>query len=496
MPSGTWKEAVGRLRSDIRFWIALAFLVRLYGITDPPLETCHHWRQTSVAMVARNLVTDGFDVLHPRMDTAGTRTGITGMEFPLLNALIAFCITVLGPAHWYGRLIVLVLSSLAIAAFHRLIARHLGQRTALHAAWVLLVSLWFMYGRKMMPDLVALSLVMMGIERTEAVYRDRAGAGWLPIGLVLAAAGALCKPTAACLLAAWPVLAFHHGHRKMRLAAYSLGIASACVPAVWWYAAWVPHLVRTYGYWHFFMGKPIAQGAMELWNNLGRTLDNFYFDALRFSGFGLFAYGCYRLVRDRMKAVLLLMVLVYSAFLLTMLKAGDTFWVHAYYVLPIIPLMALIAGIGSARLRNVHMAGAWLLMIAIEGLTAQANDFRPNADQAPLLGLAADLDATRDATGLVAINSGNVPTPMYFADRRGWTVFNGQLTAPGALDSLACQGCTRIVILKRTYEQDVALSWPVLLERDAYRIHGPPPRRLRTNAPQPPGAEPHRTAWP
>src|SRR5690606_34525032 len=84
---------------DIRVIIVLFFLVRLYGITNPPLETTHHWRQTSVTMVARNLVEDHLNVLYPRMDTAGALTGITGMEFPFLNTLIAFCIILFGPAH-------------------------------------------------------------------------------------------------------------------------------------------------------------------------------------------------------------------------------------------------------------------------------------------------------------------------------------------------------------------------------------------------------------
>ena len=35
---------------DIRFWIIFLFLLRLYGITNPPLEVGHNWRQTTVAM--------------------------------------------------------------------------------------------------------------------------------------------------------------------------------------------------------------------------------------------------------------------------------------------------------------------------------------------------------------------------------------------------------------------------------------------------------------
>jgi hypothetical protein len=40
----------------IEFFILLYFLIRLYGITDPPLEVAHHWRQVTGLMVARNFL--------------------------------------------------------------------------------------------------------------------------------------------------------------------------------------------------------------------------------------------------------------------------------------------------------------------------------------------------------------------------------------------------------------------------------------------------------
>jgi 4-amino-4-deoxy-L-arabinose transferase-like glycosyltransferase len=117
-------------------------------------------------------------------------------------------------------------------------------------------------------------------------------------GTAIAGLGVLTKITAACLLLAWPVIAL--GVYKGRSTYWSIGLLLvACLPAIWWYYAWVPHLVETYGYWHFFMGKSMLQGARELWDGLARTLDNFYFDAMRYSGSLAFCYGMYVLVRTR-----------------------------------------------------------------------------------------------------------------------------------------------------------------------------------------------------
>src|SRR5256885_261898 len=98
--------------SDIRFWIVLYFLIRLFHITQPPLEVAHNWRQSTGLMVSRNFYEVEANILYPRVDMAGDKTGITGTEFPLLNYLIYLVAKVFGWADWYGRLINLIVSSL------------------------------------------------------------------------------------------------------------------------------------------------------------------------------------------------------------------------------------------------------------------------------------------------------------------------------------------------------------------------------------------------
>lgn len=455
---------------DNRFWVALAFALRLIGIGNPPLETSHHWRQTSVLMVARNYAEHGVDLLHPRMDTAGTLTGITGMEFPLLNMLIAWGMLLFGDVYWPGRLIVLIAGSVGVLRFHKLVGRYLGVRVALYAALLLLFSLWFMYARKVMPDVFALSLVLVGLERLDAARGIRNPWAALVLGSLLIGAGLLSKITAGCLLAVWPVLAWPH--RNSRIVQLATGlIAVATVPALWWYFLWVPHLVETYGFWHFFMGGPMVEGAVQLMRNWPRTLDNFYFDALRFSGFALFLLGLYFAAKRRQRGMLIAFALLSGAFLVVMLKAGDTFWVHAYYVLPFIPTMALVGGYGLAQLQHTRWAQVLLVIVAVEGLAAQANDFRLSPPLVQLLQLEEDLGQDK---GLIAMNTGQVPTAMYFAHRRGWTMTNTELADPSTLEALLRNGCTRIVVFKRTFDTAVELPWPLLLENDLYSIHGAP----------------------
>lgn len=87
--------------NDIRFWIFVFFVLRMAGIMQPPLEVAHNWRQTTVTMVARNFYETDAGIWLPRVDMAGEKSGITGMEFPLFNYLIYLFSLVFGYDHWY-----------------------------------------------------------------------------------------------------------------------------------------------------------------------------------------------------------------------------------------------------------------------------------------------------------------------------------------------------------------------------------------------------------
>src|SRR6187551_3709817 len=92
-----------KIFSDIRFWLILLAIVRLYAITLPPLEFQHAWRQADGLMIARNFYETDSNIFYPRVDTAGEKTGITGSEFPILNYLMYLVSLVFSYQHWYGR---------------------------------------------------------------------------------------------------------------------------------------------------------------------------------------------------------------------------------------------------------------------------------------------------------------------------------------------------------------------------------------------------------
>jgi 4-amino-4-deoxy-L-arabinose transferase-like glycosyltransferase len=75
----------------------------------------HICRQCHTLAVARNFHEECNNILEPRFDTRGQYTGIGGMEFPLVNYLIASGYRVFGFHHIIGRTVILAFSLLGLS---------------------------------------------------------------------------------------------------------------------------------------------------------------------------------------------------------------------------------------------------------------------------------------------------------------------------------------------------------------------------------------------
>jgi hypothetical protein len=462
-----------QLPRDIRFWIVLFFVIRLIGITQPPLETAHNWRQTTVAMVARNFSEVDADVMRPRIDIAGEKTGITGMEFPVLNSLIYLVSEVFGYEHWYGRLVNLIISSVGMLFFFKVIREHFNEKLAFKATIILICSVWFVFSRKIMPDTMAMSLIIASIYfGCKYLYgTDRRGWVDLCVALILGTIGVLAKLPVAFLFVVYAPLLLKPSIAKARkLKLVGLFGLFLTLPALW-YFYWVPHLVEAYGFWHFFMGKPMVEGMAELIDNWSLTLQRFYSTAIGFTGFAFLLLGLVRTYRRGNRRLLTLFGLTFMAFVLVVIKAGATFPEHSYYIIPFAPVMALMAAYGIEQLKSHYLMIAAVILIAGEGLLNQQHDFRISKAQLAIESLESTMDQVSERDELIIINSDYSPTPMYFAHRKGWIATNEQILAPGFLDSLQIKGLSYALILKRAFGEPITLGYPVVLENEDCRVY-------------------------
>jgi 4-amino-4-deoxy-L-arabinose transferase-like glycosyltransferase len=456
---------------DIRFWILLFFIVRLYGITLPPLEVAHNWRQATVTMVARNFAEVDANILYPRIDIAGEKTGITGMEFPFLNYLVYLVSGIFGYQHWYGRLLNLIVSTAGVFYFYKLIRKYFEEKMAFLSAIILITSLWFMYSRKIMPDTFAVSMVITGMYYGSEFLQQKRMLLSLMLFSLFLSLGLLSKLPAISLLFLLPVFLFQTGvPRRMKAIFVVASFLSLLLPFAW-YFYWVPKLVQEYGFWHFFMGKSIGEGIHDILAELPLVFEQFYFNALKFIGFAMFVVGIVMAILKKQQLILAIFSLGFLGFLGIIFKSGSTFAHHSYYMVPFVPVMALVAANGLITLPGKRTAWIILLLIGLEGVANQAHDFRIRPESSALLSLENDLDKVSGRGDLIMINSGMVPTPMYFAHRKGWVDFNERIGDTAYIHQLQNLGLKNIVVLKKTFGTEINLPYTIVLNNENYCIY-------------------------
>jgi hypothetical protein len=458
------------LFADARFWIIFFFLIRMYGITNPPLEVAHNIRQTDGLMIARNFYERSADIRYPTIDVAEEKTGIVGCEFPILNYLIYLLSLIFGFESWFGRLINLIVSSVGIYCFYKLIKQYFTENAAFNATVILLVSLWFTYSRKTMPDTFAASLCLIGLYFAFQFFEK---GKWYHLALyfVLAGLGCLSKISAATLLSvlAFPVFfAAYAPSKKIMLVAAST-IILICVYG--WYFVWVPYLNYTFEFQMFFMGWTFNEGVQQLIENWRGVLARFYDTPLKYTGFLVFTVGIFLLVRKKSWFPLGVFLLPFVSFLIIMIKSGSYFVTNEYYILTIIPAMAFIAGTGLALVSNKKLVAAALIIVSIEGIANKIQDFTVREPFTAMISLEKIMDSVSSRDELISINGNGSGTPMFFAHRRGWISTNGMLADSTYIARLREKGCKYILILKKSPGQDMTLSLPLVHDSAYFKVY-------------------------
>jgi len=467
----TMKEPIATIVKDIRFWIILFFIARMYGITNPPLEVGHNWRQTDGLMIARNFYERDANIFYPTVDVGGEKSGIVGSEFPILNYIIYLISLIFGFDDWYGRLIVLVVASVGILYFYRLIKRYFAEGSAFNASILLLVSFWFSYSRKIIPDAFAASLCLIALYYAFS-YLDEGKPLHLFTFFILALFGCLSKIMVATILTvlAFPIFNPKIGIlRKVLVSFFSLLIL---IKVCWWYFVWVPYLNTTYGLGsHFFMGMTFGEGIHEIIENFGIVMKRLFDTPFKYTGLAAFLAALFLIVKNRQWLPLGIFLLPYLSFLVILVKTGASIRGDTYYVVTAIPAMAFITGCGLNYINNKKIVAAILLIVGIESISSQIYDFRLREPYKSLANLEKIMDSVSKKDDLIVVNGDpHNPTAMYFAHRRGWSHLTPTLEDSLAVDYIKRRGCKYIVLATKLYG-DANLSYPLVHQSEYFKVY-------------------------
>jgi Dolichyl-phosphate-mannose-protein mannosyltransferase len=438
---------LAKLVNNIFFWIALFFLVHLIGIWNPPIEAAHSWRQATGLMVARNYFEGNTSFWYPMVDETSGGTGIIGMEFPLLYYIQGKLGVLFGFHAGIGRLLNVLISTLGLVYFYALLRRFATEKIAFYSTLLLMVSCFFMYSRKVMPDTEALAVYIIGIYYFfEALRFGR----WKDVLLsfMMLSLGLLLKISVLPLLA-FVVFAYVKTSNEPKKTGVFLIPFISLIPACIWYFIWNPYLAAHFGSW-YNLGGGLMNGGKAFIESPFLLLQQLVFHPfVSYLAFGLCLYGVIRLAKQGVfwawKLSLPLFLVLFTGYAL---KAGVIFLTHEYYILPMVPLLAILGGYALSTLGK--FSWVFMLLISIEAIGNQLYDFRLNRSEAYKLELGHLAERYIPTQALVAINGNSNPQELYFLGRKGWNLSDNTLRQKGVVNDLTAKGCSYLVVNKRT----------------------------------------------
>ncbi len=356
------------------FWpvlLGLSFLLHAPFFRLPP-TSIHVWRQSNTMAVARNFYDEGMNILKPRVDRRNATDGVTGMQFPSYEWLVAGSYHLFGFHESLPRIINWLIYMAGIVAFYQLV------RLVSGSAWVGGVGAWcltwspelYYHGINALPDVLALTASIAGLFWFMR-WRETKQVGLLILSVLAVALGGLTKlqflivgfPIGVFVVRdllqrrlAWPQLA--------QLAVYA--VVAVGVPLAWY--AYALHLIKTSGLTDFGLefrpASDLATGLAIIKRNL---LSDWPEVLLGYGALVLLVLGLWRLVRHApVRHPWFLPGLAWGLALLAYyLIELRQMQYHTYYMLPLLPVLMLLAAWGAAWLRRQPSTRPWLLALLL-----------------------------------------------------------------------------------------------------------------------------------
>lgn len=455
----------GKLVGDIRFWICIGFALRLLTI-DTPIFDSHNWRQADGYAVARNFLEESPNIFERRIDNRGSGTGITPSEFPLMNYITYLCYLFTGVEWWPARLLNLAVTSLGIFSFHQILKVRWNERIALYSSLILLFSIWFSFGRKFMPDTFSASILLTGIW-LQVSYLKKQTPVTLVLSIGLISIGLLTKITSFPLLL-FSVFLLLDKTEPARVKKHILiGIVTALIPAVLWYFYWNPKVADLYANGQILIRTDFSEHIAALYLHIGKVLKRFYQNAFYYIGFLFFLVGAYASIKEK-KSVLKI-ILIALTFAIYVLFSGFKFAEHDYYIIPLVPFMALGAAYGLSYLRSRKLSVFVLCLIVIESFSNQISDIYSAKPTTEFLAVEEFVDEHLPPDVLVATNSRMNTNILYFSHRKGWALANTDFGHSDYMKNISVDGCEHILWYKKNGTlEDIQPTFKIIAENEHF----------------------------
>jgi len=215
--------------------LALYFWQGQHDIIFLRPQSVHQWAQCDRASVALNYFQEDMNFFKPRVHNLDNGSGITGLEFPIVNYSVAVLYSLFGFYEWIYRVFMLILFSIGMMVFSKIAKYYLKDSmlatgvTLLYAATPLLMF----YAASFLPDVAALSffLVSWWILLKEKIQSKARLIYWT----LFFALAALIKISILIYLPPIMFLVFQNEETKKQIKHYLLASAAVMLIVFAWY---------------------------------------------------------------------------------------------------------------------------------------------------------------------------------------------------------------------------------------------------------------------
>ncbi|WP_088226578.1 glycosyltransferase family 39 protein [Desulfosporosinus sp. FKB] len=395
------------------FILGIALLLRLKGITNPLLDN-QGWRQADTASIAVHMLSHLADfpkVLIPQLNYDGVAPQNVELEFPLFPYLLAWTWKLFGWADIWGRLWAIALSLLAIYGLYDLGKHVISERAGyLAAAIYTLLPLSIYYGRVVMPEPMAQALSIWALA---LIIRWRKSPEKKDVGLigVMMAGAILAKLPQLMLFPVALMFGFYPWRQAYRRKFISYCLIALGFPMV--YYLWVHMNVSSSS--QFVSGIITSQvaGSKHLnWKPLLKSLHHGLTDsALFLSGMGLLRLFFKRFYGRIALLAWVIIALLYLGIVCVRIPLD-------YYLVPIMPLTALLGAYALEGCKRFQLVLVLLLLIVLN--RGSYSYLKPKYQWDPEYLTQAEWIKDHTPSSSVLVLSDPVPMTFYYAHRVGF----------------------------------------------------------------------------
>ena len=408
-------------------WIIVLFgfsiFIRLINITQPFVDSWS-WKQSTIAMIARNFYLHGYAMMYPQIDWSGPFPGYIGSEFPLVPFTASLLYPLFGVNESIGRLLSVTSFGVSVPFFFLLSRPAIGERSSLIATVIYsIVPLSIFSSRSFMSDMTALCLSIIAVYiYSQWIYRTHSNVLFISAAAAIALAILTKLPS---IIIGVPLLYISyeaHGWSFLReRRVWLLGISSLVLPVCWYAHA---NAVSTEHYPYHFTGQDGIRIMDIAWyrNILSSTIYRGLTPIVAIAMFGGLLLPNAR-VLGRLFHWWLLVVIAF----IIIVGYGNR---HPWYQLPMLPAAAALAGLGlnavweriqsvtGSRTPATSVIVAVFIAIGYLSYASVAPLYRPWAE--PLYEAGQAIDRITAPAALVIMADDGDSSMLYYARRKGW----------------------------------------------------------------------------